>query len=304
VAERSELDRIDRLEPAPLPGRDMGPDTFPDVTGDPRLHTAAYARGARVLRISLAADHRSDDTILEPDLELLAKTIPSWGADNMVVPPALAHMAAPPPGAPAAPASVAAARALPDFDAPHGWRAAIGKEIARVEGFRAWRLATAQEVREDRRLYGDARVSIGYIVAVLTCKLDPAGGPRSQEVLNKFRVAIADKADAAATVITHSNCADEISNRLITAIAPAIGAHQDSIDVGGAYFHGIPLSMLLGGRRLYVCIPAWLAALFPATYPLRGKGGGTNFLPIVGNMPGRCDAGRIWQSRFDQFLLG
>ena len=41
-------------------------------------------------------------------------------------------------------------------------------------------------------------------------------------------------------MITHSNCADEISNRIITAIAPAIGAHQDSIDVGGAYFHGIP----------------------------------------------------------------
>ena len=71
---------------------------------------------------------------------------------------------------------------------------------ARVEGFKAWRLATAPEVREDRRLYGDARVSIGYIVAVLTCKMDPAGGPRSQEVLSKFRGAIADKADAAATV--------------------------------------------------------------------------------------------------------
>jgi hypothetical protein len=142
----------------------------------------------------------------------------------MLVPPALAHMAAPQAGAPTAPPSVTAARALPDFDAPHGWRAAIGKEIARVEGFRAWRLATAEEVREDRRLYGDARVSIGYVVAVLTCKLDPAGGPRSQEVLNKFRVAIADKADAAAGVITHSNCADEISNRLITAICGVFGA--------------------------------------------------------------------------------
>ena len=301
VAEKQECDRIERMEPAPLPGRSPGPDTFPDTSGDPRLYTAAYERGARVLRIALAADN-ADDKMLEPDLELLAKSLPSWGSEDRRVPPALAHMAAPPPGAPTAPASVAAARALPDFDAPHGWRAAIGKEIARVEGFRAWRLATAQEVREDRRLYGDARVSIGYIVAVLTCKLDPAGGPRSQEVLNKFRVAIADKADAANGVITHSNCADEISNRLITAIAPAIGAHQDSIDVGGAYFHGIPLSMLLGGRRLYVRIPGWLAALFPA-YPLRGKGGSSNFLLIEGNMPGRCDAGRIWQARFDEFLL-
>ena len=97
-------------------------------------------------------------------------------------------------------------------------------------------------------------------------------------MLNKFRVAVADKADAATGVITHSNCADEISNRIITAIAPAIGAHQDSIDVGGAYFHGIPPDMLHGGRRLYVRIPAWLAALFPA-YPLRGKGGGNQLPP-------------------------
>ena len=28
------------------------------------------------------------------------------------------------------------------------------------------------------------------------------------------------------------------------------------------------------------------------------------FLQITGNMPGRCDAGRIWQTRFDSFLLG
>jgi len=303
VAEQAELDRIDRLEPKPLPERSPGPDTHPDTTGDARQYTAAYERGARVLRAALAADNDGMDTLLEPDLQLLAKTLPSWGQESMLVPPALAHMAAPAPAAPAAPASVTAARALPDFEAPHGWKAAIGKEIARVEGFRAWRLATAQEVREDRRLYGDARVSIGYIVAVLTCKFDPAGGPRSKEVLNKFRVAIADKADAASGVVTHSNCADEISNRIIAAIAPAIGAHQDSIDVGGAYFHGIPLSMLLGGRRLYVRIPAWLSALFPA-YPQRGKGGGTNFLLIVGNMPGRCDAGRIWQTRFDEFLVG
>ena len=191
----------------------------------------------------------------------------------------------------------------PDFDAPHGWRAAIGKEIARVESFRAWRLASAEEVREDRRLYGDARVSIGYIVAVLTCKLDPAGAAREEAVVSKFRVAVADKANAASGVLTHSNCVDDITNRLIAAIATAIGAEQDSIDVGGAYFHGTPLSMDDGGRMLYVRIPAWLAALYPTRYPLRGPRG-TNFLLVTGNMPGRCDAGRIWQARLDVFLRG
>jgi hypothetical protein len=129
-------------------------------------------------------------------------------------------------------------------------------------------------------------------------------------VLNKFRVAVADKADALSGVITHSNCADDISNRLITAVAPAIGAVQDSIDVGGAYFHGTPPDMEHGGRCLFAHIPKWLSALFPDRYPQRGRAGGGgsggswNFLRITGNMPGRCDAGRIWQHRFDTFLLG
>jgi len=157
-------------------------------------------------------------------------------------------------------------------------------------------------MRADRKEYGDTRVSIGYLVAVLTCKLDPHGNPREPGIVNKFRVAVADKAGANTGVITHSNCVDDISNRLIAAVAPAIGAVQDSIDVGGAYFHGIPPDMDHGGRRLYVRIPRWLAELFPQ-YPLQG-GSGCNFLLITGNMPGRCDAGRIWQRRFDAFLTG
>ena len=150
--------------------------------------------------------------------------------------------------------------------------------------------------------YGAHRVSIGYVVAVLTCKLDPKGDARADEIVNKFRVTLADKRDASRAILTHSNCADDITNRLITAITPAIKAKQDSIDIGGAYFHGIPLSMLLGGRLLFVRIPQWLADLFPE-YPLRGPDG-PNFLLVTGNMPGRCDAGRIWQLRFDQFLRG
>jgi len=105
-------------------------------------------------------------------------------------------------------------------------------------------------------------------------------------------------------VVTHSSCADEISNRIISAVAEAIDAEEDSVDISGAYFHGRPLSMLLGGRRLFLRIPSWLSDLFPTEYPQRSAHGGGNFLLITGNMPGRCDAGRIWQSRFDEFLRG
>ena len=162
----------------------------------------------------------------------------------------------------------------------------------------------ARQVREDQARYGEARVSLGYIVAILKCKLDTDGAAREPEVVNKFRVAVSDKDNiAAAETITHSNCADDITNRVISAVAKAIDAHQDSIDVGGAYFHGKPPDMEHGGRRVYVRVPGWLAALYPDKYPLRGPHG-ANFLLIQGNMPGRCDAGRIWQKRFDEFLHG
>jgi hypothetical protein len=50
----------------------------------------------------------------------------------------------------------------------------------------------------------------------------------------------------------YSSCADEISNRVITAIGPTLEAHQTSIDVGGAYYFGVPPGMNEGGRLLRV----------------------------------------------------
>ncbi len=82
-------------------------------------------------------------------------------------------------------------------------------------------------------------------------------------------------------------------------IAPAIKATQTSIDVGGAYFHGTPPKMADGG---YAVVPTWLEDFGP--YPERNPDGSRNLLLITGNMPGRCDAGRIWQARNDEFLLG
>ena len=71
---------------------------------------------------------------------------------------------------------------------------------------------------------------------------------------------------------------------------------------GGAYFHGTPPTMAEGGRRLYAVVPPWLQDFGP--YPEWTAAGRRNLLLITGNMPGRCDAGRIWQARFDRFLRG
>ena len=138
------------------------------------------------------------------------------------------------------------------------------------------------------------------IVSVLTCKADPSGDPREPDVTNKFRISMSEGTRENIDVETHSSCVDDISNRLITAIAPAIGAHQTSIDVGGAYFHGTPPSLEDGGRAVFAVVPYWLQDFGP--YPERNADGTRNLLRITGNMPGRCDAGRIWQARFDIFL--
>ena len=51
-------------------------------------------------------------------------------------------------GEPVAPKSATAARKLPDYDAPFGWRAAIQKEMDRVEAFGGWEKADREHFAE------------------------------------------------------------------------------------------------------------------------------------------------------------
>jgi hypothetical protein len=148
--------------------------------------------------------------------------------------------------------------------------------------------------------YGPERVSIGYLVTVFKCKKDPNGDPREGGVCRKFRISISEGGSSQVKVDTFSSCADDITNRIVTLIGSTLDAKQTSIDVGGAYFHGTPPSMAEGGRMLFAVSPPWLSHFGP--YPATDKHGRKRLLLITGNMPGRKDAGRIWQHRFDKFL--
>jgi hypothetical protein len=141
-AEAAHVLELDALEPAPPPGCSPGDGSHPDTVGDPRTYTSAYAAGLRVLRVSLADDYDDgppplveDDSDEEADEDNLAPVsipVAAWGGTTSgPVPPSLAFLAAPAAGAPLAPASVSAARRLPDFDAPNGWRRAIGGGLLR-----------------------------------------------------------------------------------------------------------------------------------------------------------------------------
>ena len=71
------------------------------------------------------------------------------------------------------------------------------------------------------------------IVTALTIKTDPDGNARESGVSNKFRISISEGGRDDIRVETHSACADDITNRFMSVIAPVLSAEQTSIDVGG-----------------------------------------------------------------------
>jgi hypothetical protein len=164
--------------------------------------------------------------------------------------------------------------------------------------------------RRDLREHGPDCTSIAYIVGAFTHKTDPNGDPRAPGILNKFRVTCADVCQTAVDPLdTYSSCVDSITNRVITSVAPRLKAHQTTIDISSAQYHGRPLPLVpktstspATGRHLYTVVPSWLS-LF-GDYRTHAPDGSRNLLFIGGNMPGRRDGGRIWQARFDAFLRG
>jgi len=257
------------------------------------IHTERYFRGLQVLRASLASD--MSESPLDDDLGALPVPSQYLPAPEVV-------MAAAATGPPV-PTSVREAMQSPEYLAPHGWHAAMMKEILRVERFQAMVMVPASEVRKAMRDH-PTRTTVAFLVAIFADKLTPSGDPRQPDILHKFRIAYADSQGVGPDVLTFSSCVDGLSNVVITAVAPAIDAHQTSIDVGGAYYHGTPPSLADGGRLVFAHMPYWLPGLGKGGYVTRNPKGERMYLKITGNMPGRCDAGRIWQARFDKFLLG
>jgi hypothetical protein len=239
AAQQRELDRIDSLEPRPPPSVPLPYLDSPlGDLADPRRFSPAFTRMEKVVRDAAMADRDLEgpgDAAVDPD------GVPLFGTAFDITPDSIIFAAlgtTPPLGVDPKiipPLNIRAAQARPDYAAPFGWKAAMQKEINRAVAFKALRIAPARQYFKDQLLYGKERVSVGFIVSVLTCKADPAGDPRGGGVTNKFRVAVAEsKGSELSKGQTYSSCADEISNRVITAIGPTLEAHQTSIDVGGA----------------------------------------------------------------------
>ena len=144
---------------------------------------------------------------------------------------------------------------------------------------------------------------MGHIVIAFRVKSDAEGNAKDPEITRKSRVAFADdKGRSDAYLDTYSGCADDITDRAITAVGQHLGAEFDTCDVGGAYFHGTPTPPEEGGRAVFAEVPKYLHKF--GAYPTHNEQGHKNYLRILGNMPGRKDAGAIWARRYDSFLLG
>ena len=76
------------------------------------------------------------------------------------------------------PRSVREAMRRADVAGPCGWKESMWKEVNRIKKFKAWRSVPISEMFHARKTYGAHRVSVGYVVTVLSCKTDPPGDPR------------------------------------------------------------------------------------------------------------------------------
>ena len=178
------VDALDAHELHPPPGEGGPAEHGPWARDDPRIHTLAYTTGMRVLRASMAGDAAKEGSHIDDGDDQINT---DWNTWPMV--PAVVMSAAPKEADLIAPASVQAAKRGPEWDIPNGWRAAVVKEVSRVEGFNGWAQISGGEMRRLRRELPH-QVSMGNIVAVLTLKKDPSGNPRAPEILRKLRVAI------------------------------------------------------------------------------------------------------------------
>ena len=92
-------------------------------------------------------EHPFDETFDITPAAVSARTHEDWAPGVQI---AAARNKPPPPGTDPRlipPVSVTAARKLPDYAKPHGWKASIKKEVTRVEGFGAWELVPHREYR-------------------------------------------------------------------------------------------------------------------------------------------------------------
>jgi len=182
--------------------------------------------------------------------------------------------------------SIPEARRSKDWLGTGGWKQRTEEE----ELFRC--IATHKAL--ERRTAGDYAA---------TSPARQAQGPLQKNVPDrkKVRLAVGDIKVRGKVDNTYAPTVAFDSTRLLIQLGVLRGARRTTKDVGGAYLFGTPTPPTEpGGRFLFVPVPPGFAEF---GYPEKDERGRQNYFEVVGNLPGRQDAGRVWGGCYDKFLL-
>ena len=204
----------------------------------------------------------------------------------------------PVPGLPTEYKSIPSAMKDPRWGTPSsgGLCEAASGEIVRVfEKFRAGRLISEVEHAALRRTYG-ARVEERRLVILFSEKRSATTAAFTR---HKMRVALADLVCLGKVLDKFSATVAMGTVRFVANLTAGLKGRLYTLDVAGAYLHGSPLRPEDGGRVILVRVPPGFEQF---GYPERDASGRPNYFLVTGNVPGRQDAGLIWQICNDEFL--
>ena len=188
-------------------------------------------------------------------------------------------------------------RAHPSWGTPGGFKEKLQEELEHVIGVKkALILVPGLEYARNKKEYGE-RCEIKNILTPATEKLMANG----EHARNKVRMVLADIKGVFQIDRTFSATVNDETVRFLESLT--LGredAERHILDVKGAYFEGKVPTPEQGGRVLFAPVPEGWGEF---GYPERDSSGNRNFFKVVGNVPGRQDAGVIWQDEYDAWLF-
>ena len=188
--------------------------------------------------------------------------------------------------------------AHPSWGVPGGYKDKLKDELEHVIGIKkALILVPVGTYRRDKEKYGD-RCEMKNILTPGTEKLMADG----KHARLKVRLVLADIRGVFPIDRTFSATVNDETIRFLESfLLGRKGAKRRVLDVKGAYFEGKVPTPEEGGRVLYARVPPGWSEF---GYPEYDSSGGRNYFQVVGNVPGRQDAGVIWQDEYDAWLSG
>jgi len=190
------------------------------------------------------------------------------------------------------------ARRSKDWLGTGGWRQRTEEELFRcIVTHKALERRTADDYAAALRQHGKHKVHLQKLVLVFKQKWLAKNVPDRKKV----RMTVGDLKVRGKVDNTYAPTVAFDSTRLLIQLGVLRGAQRTTKDVGGAYLFGTPTPPTEpGGRFLFVPVPPGFAEF---GYPEKDERGRQNYFEVVGNLPGRQDAGRVWGECYDKFLL-